>query len=149
MTPDLPPIHPCEWAVCQAGTDAAIAHQHAQINLFLSRLTEPQRRWYAGMLSQAPDGPSDRPLALITGLDPKTIARGRAELAAGLPALVPPRQRRPGGGRQPAEKKIRLEHRVAGPGIAPHGRGSDDEYQVVELPLMRSASRSGGTRACG
>jgi len=54
MTPDLPPIHPCEWAVCQAGTDAAIAHQHAQINLFLSRLTEPQRRWYAGMLSQAP-----------------------------------------------------------------------------------------------
>ena len=106
MTPDLPPVHQCECAVCQAGTDPATTHQHTQINLFLSRLTEPQRRWYAGVLSQAPAGPSDRQLALITGLDPKTIARGRAELAAGLPTVVPPRQRRPGGGRRRTEKKI-------------------------------------------
>jgi hypothetical protein len=107
MMPDLPPVHQCECAVCQTGADPATTHQHAQINLFLSRLTESQRRWYAGVLSQAPDGPSDRHLALITGLDPKTIARGRAELAAGLPTVVPPRQRRPGGGRRPSEKKTR------------------------------------------
>jgi len=94
--------------LCQAGTAAAIAQQHAQINLFLSCLTEPQRRWYAGVLSQAPGSPRDRQLARITGLDPKTIARGRAELVAGLPAVLPPRQRRPGGGRPRAEKKIRL-----------------------------------------
>jgi hypothetical protein len=106
MTADLPPVHQCECAVCQAATDPTITQHHTQINLFLSRLTEPQRRWYAGMLSQAPAGPSDRQLALITGLDPKTIARGRAELAAGLPTLVPPRQRRPGGGRHATEKKI-------------------------------------------
>ena len=108
MTPDLPLVHQCECAVCQAEIDPATTHQHTHINLFLSRLTEPQRYWYAGVLSQVPDGPSDRQLALITGLDPKTIARGRAELAAGLPTVVLPRQRRPGGERRATEKKIPL-----------------------------------------
>ena len=106
MAMDRPPIHICGCATCQAGTATAIVHQHRQINLFLSRLSEPQRRWYGGSLSQVPDGPSDRQLAAITGLDPKTIARGRAELAAGLPDAPPTRQRRPGGGRFRAEKKI-------------------------------------------
>ena len=106
MTPELPPVHECECASCQAGSDPSTAQQHTQINLFLSRLSEPQRRWYAGVLSQAPGAPSDRHLRLITGLDPKTIARGRAELAAGLPTVVAPRQRRPGGGRPRTEKKI-------------------------------------------
>ena len=106
MTAELPPVHQCECATCQAGTDPLTAQQHTQLNLFLSRLSEPQRRWYAGVLSQAPAAPSDRQLRLITGLDPKTIARGRAELTAGLPTVVPPRQRRPGAGRKRAEKKI-------------------------------------------
>jgi len=107
MALDLPPVHSCGCAICQAGTDSAIVQQHRQINLLLSRLSEPQRRWYGGSLSQVPDGPSDRQLACITGLDPKTIARGRAELAAGLLDAPPTRQRRPGGGRLRAEKKIR------------------------------------------
>jgi len=106
MALDLPPVHVCGCAVCLAGLDSALIHQHRQINLLLSRLTEPQRRWYVGSLSQLPDGPSDRQLARITGLDPKTIACGRAELAAGLPDAPPTRQRRPGGGRLRAEKKI-------------------------------------------
>jgi hypothetical protein len=107
MVPDLPDVHRCACAVCVAGADPLLAQQHAHINLFLHCLTESQRRWYAGVLSQAPGSPSDRQLARITGLDPKTIARGRAELAAGVPAVLPPRQRRPGGGRPRAEKKIR------------------------------------------
>ena len=49
----------------------------------LSRLNEAQRRWYVGVLSQQPHRPSDRHLAEITGLDEKTIRRGRRELAAG------------------------------------------------------------------
>jgi hypothetical protein len=109
--------------VCQAGTDAATVHQHAQINLFLSRLTEPQRRWYAGVLSQTSAALSDRQLALITGLDPKTIARGRAELAAGLPVMVPPRQRHPGGGRQPSEKKDPALSAVLLDLVQPHTAG--------------------------
>ena len=123
--PELPPVHACECAVCQAGTDPATAHQHAQINLFLSRLTEPQRRWYAGVLSQTSAALSDRQLALITGLDPKTIARGRAELAAGLPVVVPPRQRHPGGGRHyapqqlPPDQQERVQADEGATGVSP------------------------------
>jgi hypothetical protein len=77
------------------------------MNLFLSRLDEAQRRWYVA-LEAARLGPGgERRLAQITGLDEKTIRRGRAELAAGLAELPPDRVRQPGGGRPPVEKKIR------------------------------------------
>jgi hypothetical protein len=100
-------IHRCACTVCQAGTDAATMRQHQRINLFLSRLTEPQRRWYVGMLSQEPDCLSDVELARITGLDRKTIRRGRREVLAGLADLPPDRQRQPGAGHPTAEKKTR------------------------------------------
>lgn len=100
-------LHTCECAICQAEADQTIREQHQRINLFLSRLSEPQRRWYVGMLSQEPDSPSDVALARITGLDRKTIRRGRREVLAGLADLPPDRQRRRGAGRLAAEKKIR------------------------------------------
>ena len=100
-------LHMCECAICQAGADHAIREQHQRMNLFLSRLTEPQRRWYVGMLSQEADSPSDVELVRITGLDRKTIRRGRREVSAGLAELPPDRQRRLGGGRLSAEKKTR------------------------------------------
>ena len=77
------------------------------MNLFLSRLNEPQRRWYVGLLSQKADSPSDRELAKITGLDEKTIRRGREELDADLVDLPSDRQRREGAGRPSFEKKTR------------------------------------------
>ena len=107
MSYDPPPVHCCQCLCCQAGTDPLLGQHHQQINLLLSRLTEPQRRWYVAVLSQAPDAPSDRALSAITGLHPNTIRRGRAEVAAGLPDHPPTRQRRSGGGRQLSEKKIR------------------------------------------
>jgi hypothetical protein len=97
--------HQCECAICQAGGDEVTGRYHQQINLLLSRLTEPQRRWYVGVLSAAADSPSDRQLALITGLDEKTIQRGRPELAGELADIPPTRQRRVDGGRPRAEKK--------------------------------------------
>lgn len=100
-------IHQCECDICQAGTDLEITRHHRQMNVFLSRLNEPQRRWYVGLLSQRPGSPSDRQLAKITGLDEKTIQRGRQELEAGLVGLPAGRQRREGGGRPRAEKKTR------------------------------------------
>jgi len=100
-------VHLCQCTICQTGADPGIMEQHQRMNLFLSRLTEPQRRWYVGMLSQEPDRPSDVELARITGLDRKTIRRGRREVSAGLAELPPERQRRPGGGRLAAEKKTR------------------------------------------
>jgi hypothetical protein len=75
------------------------------MNLLLSRLTEPQRRWYVGLLADDPQGPGVSELARITGLDPKTIQRGRHELAGDLADHPPARQRRSGGGRPRAEKK--------------------------------------------
>jgi hypothetical protein len=98
-------IHQCECDICRAGIDAETAQHHYQMNLFLSRLNEPQRRWYVGLLSQKPGSPSDRQLSVITGLDEKTIRQGRNELEAGLDDFRLDRQRREGGGRPPAEKK--------------------------------------------
>ncbi len=102
-----PIIHQCECETCQTGLDAQIIKSHQRINLFLSRLNEPQRRWYVATLSEEADRPSDRLLALITGLDEKTIRRGKAELQDQLSALPVGRQRRAGGGRLRAEKKTR------------------------------------------
>ena len=99
-------IHQCQCDVCQAGTDPETVSHHRRMNVFLSRLNEPQRRWYVGLLSQQPGSPSDRQLSKITGLDEKTIQRGRQELEAELVDLPPGRQRQEGGGRPRAEKRI-------------------------------------------
>jgi hypothetical protein len=101
-----PIIHKCECKACQAGLEAEIMQSHQKVNLFLSRLNEPQKRWYVATLAEESNGPSDRQLAFITGLDEKTIRRGKAELQEQLSALPRDRQRREGGGRLPAEKKI-------------------------------------------
>jgi hypothetical protein len=100
-------VHQCECHPCHAGTDPTLTHHHHQINLLLSRLTDPQRRWYVGTLAADPAQPSDSHLARITGLDRKTIRRGRRELATGLADRSSTRQRRPGGGRPRTEKKTR------------------------------------------
>ena len=100
-------IHECECDICRTGANPEIARHHRQMNLFLSRLNEPQRRWYVGLISQKPGGPSNRELSKITGLDEKTIQKGRQELGAELTDLPYDRQRREGGGRPPAEKKTR------------------------------------------
>ena len=91
--------------MCKANSDAEVVRNHHRINLFLSRLTEPQRRWYVAMLSEEPDSPGDRQLSQITGLDEKTIRRGRQELEKELSEQPFNRQRREGGGRLRAEKK--------------------------------------------
>ena len=106
-----PTIHTCECSICQASSDPEIAGRHYQMNVLLSRLTESQRRWYVGFLSQQPDSPGDRQLVLITGLARNTIRRGRRELAAGLVDVPALRQRQPGAGRPVAEKKIRHSKR--------------------------------------
>jgi hypothetical protein len=100
-----PVVHHCTCDTCQAGSDPQLAHHHHQINLLLSRMSEPQRRWYAASLADQPNAPSITDLARITGLDPKTIQLGRQDLAADLADHPPSRQRRPGGGRPRAEKK--------------------------------------------
>jgi hypothetical protein len=98
-------VHQCECPVCQSKSDEGTMRHHHQINLLLSRLSEPQRRWYVATLSEAPDSPGDRQLSLITGLDEKTIRRGKMEMGQELANHPTDRQRQQGGGRWSAEKK--------------------------------------------
>jgi len=75
------------------------------MNVLVSTLNEAQRRWYVGSMSQVREGYSDRELSRITGLDVKTIRRGRQEIASGSATAMGSRVRRAGGGRKHAEKK--------------------------------------------
>ena len=56
---------------------------HDQVNLVFSRLNEDQRRWVAGLLAKAVGWGGDTQLSRMTGLDAKTIKRGRDDLALG------------------------------------------------------------------
>lgn len=94
----------CPACATDAGHPEAARHRH--MNLFVRRLDEQQRRWYVALESERLGRGGDRLLAQITGLDEKTIRRGRRELAAGLAERPADRVRRPGGGRPAVEKKI-------------------------------------------
>jgi hypothetical protein len=75
--------------------------------LLFGRLDENQRRWFAAVESKRIGHGGERLMSQITGMDEKTIRRGREELAASLADIPPERIRRAGGGRPPVEKKTR------------------------------------------
>lgn len=101
------PIHVCQCASCQSDPPHSDQEQHHQMNILLSRLDEQQRRWYAALESTRLGHGGDEQISRITGLDPKTIRRGRRELATDLSERPAERVRSPGAGRPRAEKKIR------------------------------------------
>jgi hypothetical protein len=100
-------VHQCQCLHCRQPLPHPVQAQHAQMNLFLSRLDEQQRRWYVALEAERLGHGGERRLAAMTGLDEKTIRRGRKELAAGLVDRPATRVRLPGGGRPPVEKKTR------------------------------------------
>jgi predicted mannosyl-3-phosphoglycerate phosphatase (HAD superfamily) len=80
---------------------------HQQINLLMSRLDEQQRRWFAAVEANRLGHGGDERIANITGLDPKTIRRGRQELSDSLNSRPVEKVRLEGAGRPLAEKKTR------------------------------------------
>lgn len=100
-------IHTCQCPTCQQEGDSADRALHERMNLLVSRLDEQQRRWYVAHESQRIGHGGDRLLSQITGLDDKTIARGRQELAASLTERPIEQVRLPGGGRPAVEAKTR------------------------------------------
>jgi hypothetical protein len=76
------------------------------MNLLLRRLDEQQRRWYLAVESERLGHGADRLLFEITGVDEKTIRRGREDLAASLEDRPVDGVRQPGAGRLRTEKKI-------------------------------------------
>ncbi len=95
----------CQCPLCQEGADHSERERHRQLLLVFNRLDENQRRWFVALESKRLGHGGDRLLSQITGLDEKTIRRGREELDASLADNPPDRIRRPGGGRPPVEKK--------------------------------------------
>src|SRR3954447_2697779 len=101
-------VRVCECPPCQAGETHSERRLHEQMNLLLSRLGEAERRWYAAVEANRLGHGGVVLVAKITGLDEKRTRRGQEEVAGSLAdAPIKRRQRRPGGGRPPVEKKIR------------------------------------------
>lgn len=96
-------IHTCACSACVAQDNNATQALHHQINLFLSRLDEQQRRWYAALESMRIGRGGEQLVARITGLSEKTIRRGRREFNGELAERALGRVRSPGGGRPAVE----------------------------------------------
>jgi uncharacterized protein with PhoU and TrkA domain len=98
-------MHQCQCDDCLKSADHPLKELHRQMNLFLSRLDEQQRRWYVALESKKVGHGGDELLSQITGMNVETIRRGRRELDALLEDRPTQRVRLEGGGRQPVEKK--------------------------------------------
>lgn len=100
-------IHQCQCSHCQGDTPHPDRALHRQMNVFLSRLDEQQRRWYAALEASRLGHGGDQYVACITGLDVQTIRRGRQELSSDLHERPAHRVRALGAGRPRVEKKTR------------------------------------------
>lgn len=70
----------CQCARCQEPGEHPEKRIHHQMNLFLSRLDEQQRRWYVALESFRPGRGGAGLLAQITVVEEKIIWRGRREV---------------------------------------------------------------------
>ena len=100
-------VHQCQCEKCQNEDDSSEKIQHHQINLLVSRLDEQQRRWYVALEANRLGEGGVNLLAQMTGMDEKTIRRGRTELAQDLAQRPIDQIRLAGGGRPPTEKRSR------------------------------------------
>jgi hypothetical protein len=99
--------HQCQCPHCQGDTPHPDQALPRQMHGFLSRLDEPQRRWYAALEASRLGHGGDQPVARITGLDVHPIRRGRQEWSSALGERPADRVRPPGAGRPLVEKKTR------------------------------------------
>lgn len=104
-------VHECQCPDCIQSKDHPGWQLHHQLNVFLSRLDEQQRRWYVALESKKVGHGGDSLLTLITGMDVETIRRGRRELDEELTNRPVEGVRQEGGGRLPVEKKTHRSRR--------------------------------------
>jgi hypothetical protein len=90
--------------MCQVSEDQPVQALHGQMNLYLSRLDEQQRRWYVALEAKKLGHGGTKAMSLMTGMHVNTIRRGRRELDQGLASQAVGRIRSPGGGRLAVEK---------------------------------------------
>lgn len=99
-------VYQCRCPDCSSSEDHPDQRLHGQFNLLLSRLDEQQARWVVAWEAKRLGHGGDTRMALITGMHPQTIRRGREELEANLEGRPLEGVRLPGGGRPPVEKKM-------------------------------------------
>ncbi len=100
-------VHECQCRNCQQSGDHPDKELHRQMNLFLSRLDEQQKRWYVALEAKEMGHGGAKRMYEITGMHVDTIRRGREELGNSLADRPVDRVRLSGGGRLPVEKKTR------------------------------------------
>jgi hypothetical protein len=100
--PTKPPI----WArvlicpLCQLPEPHPEQAFHHYMIVFLSRLNEPQRRWFVALEAMRLGHGGKHLLTQITGMSPTTILGGRHELEADLAGCPELHMRAPGRARQ-------------------------------------------------
>lgn len=109
-----PIVYQCGCERCQSQVEHLEKLLHQQINWLMSQLDERQRRLYAALEAERYGYGGDTHLSRITGLDRKTIRRGRQELAQALPNVPVVGVRHVGGGRPALEKKARHRASITG-----------------------------------
>lgn len=100
-------VHVCTCPTCIQHPHSSVAREHRRINRLVAGADERTRRLLVGFLALQHGRGGVAHFVQVTGLDPKTIARGQRELPH---ASVKPsrRIRRTGAGRPRAEKKVRM-----------------------------------------
>ena len=73
-------VNHCQCEICRTGRDHPDREVHRQINYIMSQLNSNQRRLLAAFEAQQLGRGGIARMALITGLDRKTIRRGLLEL---------------------------------------------------------------------
>lgn len=73
--------------------------------LFFSKLSEPQKRWFAALESERLGYGGTKAVCELFEMSPTTVSRGRRELDNGLTEYPSDRIRKPGSGRPKSEKK--------------------------------------------
>ena len=100
-------VHQCQCTICSSPVAHPDKALHHQMNVFLSRLDEQQRRWYVALEAKRRGHGGLKAMADITGMHEETIGRGMRELDDDLEDRPLDRVRVPGGGRPQTEKKNR------------------------------------------
>lgn len=96
---------PCSCPLCQREIDERIHTHHNQFRALLEHLDERQRRWVAGLEAYRLGHGGEKLVAAISGLDRKTVRRGRQEVLADFEGVSDERLRRLGAGGKSAKKK--------------------------------------------
>jgi hypothetical protein len=99
-------IRDCRCADCREQGDRPSKEEHRRMILFFRQLNERQRRLYCALESSRIGHGGDRLLSMITGMNVRTIRKGRQELDSSIEAPAVPRVRRSGAGRPRVEKKV-------------------------------------------